>query len=62
MDFESDDPSFAGTMTMTWEATVVGGRTKVDFTADDVPEGISAEDHVAGLGSSLANLSAYVEE
>ncbi len=61
MDFESDDPSFAGTMTMTWEATVVDGRTRVDFTADDVPEGISAEDHAAGLESSLENLEAYLE-
>jgi hypothetical protein len=25
---------------------------RVDFTADDVPDGISAEDHAAGLASS----------
>ncbi|MFD3612723.1 hypothetical protein ACFWXA_32580 [Streptomyces atroolivaceus] len=29
--------------------------------AEDVPDGISAEDHAAGLASSLANLAAYAE-
>src|SRR6478736_6404898 len=34
----------------------------VDFVSDDVPDGISAEDHAAGLASSLTNLAAYVEQ
>jgi uncharacterized protein YndB with AHSA1/START domain len=59
-DFVSDDPAFAGTMTMTWELTAVDGGTRVDIRADDVPDGISAEDHAAGLASSLANLAAYL--
>lgn len=61
VDFESDDPSFAGTMTMTWAVTAVDGGTRVDITAEDVPAGISAEDHAAGLTSSLANLAAHLE-
>lgn len=61
MDFESDDPAFSGTMTMTWEVTAIDGGTRVDITADDVPDGISPEDHAAGLASSLANLAEYVE-
>lgn len=61
VDFVSDDPAFAGTMTMTWEVSPVGGGTRVEIRADDVPAGISAEDHAAGLASSLANLAAYVE-
>jgi uncharacterized protein YndB with AHSA1/START domain len=61
VDFASDDPAFAGTMTMTWEVTAVDGGTRVDITADDVPDGISAEDHAKGLASSLANLAGYVE-
>ena len=61
VDFESDDPALAGTMTMTWSVSDVEGGTLVDFRADDVPTGISAEDHAAGLASSLANLAAYVE-
>jgi uncharacterized protein YndB with AHSA1/START domain len=61
VDFVSDDPTNAGTMTMTWEVTAVDGGTPVDFRADDVPPGISAEDHAAGMNSSLANLAGYVE-
>jgi uncharacterized protein YndB with AHSA1/START domain len=61
VDFESDDPAFAGTMTMTWAVAAVEGGTRVDITAADVPAGISAEDHAAGLTSSLANLAAYLE-
>ena len=61
VDFVSDDPAFEGTMTMTWEVTAVEGGTRVDITADDVPDGISADDHAAGLASSLANLAAHVE-
>ena len=40
------------------------GRTPgraLDIRADDVPVGVSAEDHAAGLGSSLADLATYVE-
>ncbi len=61
VDFVSDDPAFAGTMTMTWEVTADGAGTRVDIRADDVPDGISAEDHAEGLASSLANLAAYLE-
>jgi uncharacterized protein YndB with AHSA1/START domain len=61
VDFVSDDPVYAGTMTMTWEVTAVDPGTRVEIRADDVPDGISAEDHAAGLASSLANLAAYLE-
>ncbi len=61
VDFDADDPDYAGTMTMTWTVTATEDGTRVDFRADDVPVGISAEDHAAGLASSLANLAAYVE-
>jgi uncharacterized protein YndB with AHSA1/START domain len=61
VDFVSDDPAFAGTMTMTWEVTSLEGGTRVDITADDVPDGISAEDHATGLASSLANLAEHLE-
>jgi uncharacterized protein YndB with AHSA1/START domain len=62
VDFVSDDPAFAGTMTMTWEVTAVDGGTRVDIAADNVPDGISAEDHATGLASSLANLAEHVEK
>jgi uncharacterized protein YndB with AHSA1/START domain len=61
VDFVSDDPALAGTMTMTWAVRAVDGGTRVEVTADDVPDGISADDHAAGLTSSLDNLAGYVE-
>ena len=60
VDFESDDPAFAGTMTMTWAVEAVDGGTRITITADGVPDGISAEDHAEGIAASLGNLAAYV--
>jgi uncharacterized protein YndB with AHSA1/START domain len=62
VDFVSDDPAYAGTMTMTWEVTAVDAGTRVNIVAEDVPDGVSAEDHAAGLASSLTKLAAYVEQ
>ncbi|MEP7113560.1 MAG: SRPBCC family protein [Ilumatobacteraceae bacterium] len=61
VEFASDDSAFAGTMTMTWAVHAVEGGTRVDITADDVPDGISAEDHATGLASSLENLARHLE-
>jgi uncharacterized protein YndB with AHSA1/START domain len=61
VDFVSDDPANAGIMTMTWQVTAVNGGARVDIIAEDVPDGISAEDHAAGLASSLTKLTAYLE-
>ena len=61
VDFVSDDPAFAGTMTMTWAVYAVDDGTLVEFIADDVPVGISAEDHAAGMTASLQNLARYLD-
>ena len=61
VDFVSDDPAFAGTMTGAWTLEPVPDGTRVTITAHNVPDGISAEDHAEGLGSSLLNLEAYLE-
>lgn len=61
VDFESDDPAYAGTMTMTWAVTPAEGGSRVDITADNVPDGVSAEDHAAGMSSSLAQLAEHLE-
>jgi uncharacterized protein YndB with AHSA1/START domain len=61
VDFVSDDPANAGTMTMTWQVTAVEAGTRVDIVAAGVPDGISAADHAEGLSSSLAKLAAYLE-
>jgi uncharacterized protein YndB with AHSA1/START domain len=62
VDFVSDDPAYAGTMTMTWKITADDAGTRVDIVAEHVPDGISVEDHAAGLGSSLAKLATYLEQ
>jgi len=48
-------------MTMTWQVTEVDEGTRVDIIADNVPDGIAANDHAAGLASSLVNLAEYLE-
>jgi uncharacterized protein YndB with AHSA1/START domain len=60
-EFESADPAFAGTMTLAWSLDPEAGGTRVTVSASDVPPGISAEDHEAGLASSLENLAGFVE-
>jgi uncharacterized protein YndB with AHSA1/START domain len=61
VDFVSDDPANAGTMTMTWQVTPVEAGTRVEIIAEDVPDGISADDHATGLASSLTKLAAYLQ-
>jgi uncharacterized protein YndB with AHSA1/START domain len=61
VDFVSDVPGYAGTMTMTWSVTEEDDGTRVEIVAEDVPQGISADDHAAGLASSLDNLASFVE-
>ncbi len=61
VDFDSDDPAFAGTMTMTWELAALPEGTRVSVIAEHVPAGISQADHEAGMRSTLDNLAAFVE-
>jgi uncharacterized protein YndB with AHSA1/START domain len=61
VDFVSDDPAYTGSMIMTWEVAAAGAGTRVSIVAENVPDGISATDHAAGMDSSLANLAAYLE-
>ncbi|MDK1384072.1 SRPBCC domain-containing protein [Sinorhizobium sp. 8-89] len=60
-EFESNEPAFAGTMTITWTLSAVPDGTVVTVTCENVPEGILQQDHDAGLGSTLANLAAFTE-
>ncbi|QIG38744.1 ATPase [Microbacterium sp. 4R-513] len=57
IDFPSDDPAFAGTMTMTWTFERHSEGTLVTVEATDVPTGIDPQDHAHGMASSLANLA-----
>jgi len=61
VDFEADDPAFAGTMTMTWSLEDAAGGTRVSFVAEDVPPGIDREAHEEGLRSTLEHLASVVE-
>lgn len=59
--FESHDPAFAGLMSITILFEKVREGTKVSLAATDVPPGISAADHKAGMDSSLAKLARLTE-
>lgn len=61
VDFDSDDPAFAGTMTMTWVLDALPDGTRVTITAEHVPVGISQAGHETGMRSTLDNLAAFVE-
>lgn len=59
--FESDDPAFSGEMRIAWILEPVQTGTMVIVRCENVPEGIEAEDHQAGLESTLGNLAAFAE-
>ncbi|RDJ26763.1 ATPase [Bosea caraganae] len=61
VEFESDDPAFAGVMTMTWQLVTVSEGTEVIIRCDNVPSGIGKDDHAAGLRSTLTNLAVFTE-
>ena len=61
VEFESDDPAFAGAMLITTTLTPVSGGTEVTIRCDNVPPGISRRDHEAAMASTLQNLAAFTE-
>ena len=60
VDFVSDDPAIAGTMTMTWAVRAVGGGT-LSKSPRTMSPSASLPTTTAGLSSSLDNLARYVE-
>ena len=61
IEFETDDPQFAGEMTMTVLLRDVDGGTEVTLAYANLPPGIRPEDNEVGTRSSLAKLAALVE-
>jgi uncharacterized protein YndB with AHSA1/START domain len=61
VEFESEDPKYQGTMTITTTLVPVQGGTKVSFLAENVPPGISEADHKAGMDSTLKKLANFLE-
>ena len=59
VDFVSDDPDYESTMIMNWVVTAIDGGTLVEITAENVPDAVSAEEHAAGMNSSLEKLAEY---
>ncbi len=60
VEFESDDPAFAGKMTVTTTLVPVEGGTAVTFICENVPVGIQPGDHYEGMMSSLKNLDTFL--
>ena len=58
--FDTDDPAFAGEMTMTVTFVTEGRGTRVTIRFDDLPPGIRPQDNETGTASSLENLARYV--
>ena len=59
--FVSDDPAFAGEMTLTVTIEPQGDGSVVTLAFDDLPPGIRPEDNDAGARASLAQLAQRVE-
>jgi uncharacterized protein YndB with AHSA1/START domain len=62
IEFESNDPAFAGKMTITTMLIPVAGGTEVTFRAENIPMGIRSADHYKGMMSTLKNLAAFTEK
>ncbi len=61
IEFESQEPGFAGEMRMTVMLADVEGGTEVSLLYENVPVGIRPEDNEAGSYSSLQKLAALLE-
>lgn len=61
IEFESDDPAFAGKMTVTTTLVPVSGGTKVTILCENVPIEIQPDDHDKSMESTLKNLAAFTE-
>jgi hypothetical protein len=64
VEFQSDQPDFAGEMTITWnlaDADGVDGGSEVTALCEDIPKGIRLEDNEQGSMASLQKLAAFIE-
>ena len=59
--FDTDNPDFAGEMTMVATFDERAGGTDVTMVFENIPAGIRPEDNDAGTRSSLEKLARYVE-
>ncbi|MFE3163272.1 SRPBCC domain-containing protein [Streptomyces sp. NPDC059224] len=61
IDFETDDDTVRGTMTMTTALTAAGGGTDVEVLHEGIPGGVRPEDDELGTRMALDNLARLVE-
>ncbi|MBA1158127.1 SRPBCC domain-containing protein [Microvirga mediterraneensis] len=62
LEFETEDPSMQGEMSITFALTEIGGSTLLDAWHENVPSGISPADNETGWRMSLARLKQLVEQ
>jgi uncharacterized protein YndB with AHSA1/START domain len=61
IEFESQDPAFAGEMRLTVSLADVAGGTEITMLCQDIPEGIQLEDNELGCKESLQKLAALFD-
>lgn len=61
MEFETEDPSMQGEMTVTFTLTEADGGTEVLAVHENVPPGVTPADNEMGWRMSLEKLAEYVE-
>ncbi len=61
IEFESQDPRFAGEMTITTRLTDTDEGTEITVLCQDIPAGIRPEDNEMGSQQSLQKLAALIE-
>ena len=61
IEFESDDPSYGGEMTITTSLADAEDGTEITILCQDIPPGIRLEDNETGCRQSLQKLAAFVE-
>jgi uncharacterized protein YndB with AHSA1/START domain len=61
VEFETDDPSMKGEMTITYRLRPVDGGTQVTGIHEGLPAGVSPEDNEVGWRLSLTKLATLVE-
>ena len=61
-EFETDEPSMAGEMTVTVTFEAIEGGTEVTVVQENIPEAIPPEDSHAGWTDSLGNLATLLED
>jgi uncharacterized protein YndB with AHSA1/START domain len=62
VEFDTDDPSMQGEMTITYELAEVDGGTLLTGVHEDLPSGVSPADNELGWRMSIDKLAALVEQ